>query len=183
MGVLDILVPLRCAVCAALGEPLCPTCAYGLVPLVPPVCERCGAPGAWPVRRCAECAGRRLGFTSARAAIVYDIRAKALVNAWKEHGRRDLARVAATIVAATLPRPSADLLTFVPSDAGRLLTRGHGPAERLAREIGRLWGLRTRTLLIRTRSVSRQRVRDRSLVFAHGRLRRSDLGRVITFVA
>jgi ComF family protein len=109
------------------------------------------------VRRCAECAGRRLGFTTARAAIVYDTRAKAVVNAWKEHGRRDLARVAATIVSATLPRPSADLLTFVPSDPGRLLMRGHGPAERLAREIGRLWGIRTRTLLIRTRSVSRQR--------------------------
>ena len=30
----------------------------------PPVCERCGSPGPWPVRRCAECAGRRLAFAT-----------------------------------------------------------------------------------------------------------------------
>ena len=28
--------------------------------------------GPWPVRRCAECSGRRLAFASARAAIVYE---------------------------------------------------------------------------------------------------------------
>ena len=38
------------------------TCRASFTRLVPPVCERCGSPGPWPVRRCAECAGRRLAF-------------------------------------------------------------------------------------------------------------------------
>jgi hypothetical protein len=46
-------------VCEAPGEALCPGCRGALVRLAPPLCERCGSPGAWPVRRCAECARRR----------------------------------------------------------------------------------------------------------------------------
>ena len=41
-------------------------------PIAPPLCARCGAPTAWPVERCRECAGRRLAFASARAAVAYD---------------------------------------------------------------------------------------------------------------
>ena len=62
----------------------------GLRRIPPPLCERCGAPTAWPVRRCGECAGRRLAFASARAAIVYDEPARALVRSWKERGLRGL---------------------------------------------------------------------------------------------
>ena len=69
-----------------------------LVRCVPPLCERCGAPGPWPVRRCAECSGRRLAFARARAALVYEARARAFVASWKERGRRDLATVAASMV-------------------------------------------------------------------------------------
>ena len=43
-------------------------CLRRLVRCAPPCCERCGAPGPWPVRRCAECSGRRLAFASARAS-------------------------------------------------------------------------------------------------------------------
>ena len=35
-----------------------------LVRCAPPWCDRCGAPGPWPVRRCAECSGRRLAFAA-----------------------------------------------------------------------------------------------------------------------
>lgn len=125
--------------------------------LVPPVCERCGAPGAWPVQRCPECAGRRLGFATARAAILYETRAKRVVEAWKENGRRDLTRVAAELVAEAVPRPHADALAYVPGDRDRVLRRGHAPPERLAWELGRLWSLPVRTLLVRARHVPRQR--------------------------
>jgi predicted amidophosphoribosyltransferase len=155
--VLDVLLPRRCAVCARPGVPLCRDCCTAFVRLLPPVCERCGSPGAWPVRRCAECAGRRLGFATARGAILYDARAKAFVRSWKEHGRRDLARPAADLVAAAVPRLPADIITFVPGDRERGLKRGHSPPERLGRELGAIWELPAASLLVRLKPTPRQR--------------------------
>ena len=72
MQIVDLLLPRRCGICGKVGESACATCLARLVRCLPPWCERCGAPGPWPVRRCAECTGRRLAFTSARAALVYE---------------------------------------------------------------------------------------------------------------
>jgi ComF family protein len=144
-------------VCAAVGAALCVRCRALLVRLSPPLCARCGAPGAWPVARCAECGGRRLAFATARAAILYDDRARRLVTAWKERAQRRLAAVAAAVVAETLARPSVAAVAFVPSDPERTLERGHRPAESLARELGRLWELPVERLIRRVRSVERQR--------------------------
>lgn len=154
---LDVVLPRRCAACEAPGEPLCAGCRDALVRLAPPLCARCGSPGAWPVRRCAECSGRRLAFATARAAVVYDGRARRLVQAWKERGQRRLAREAASLVAETLARPAVEALAYVPSDPGRVRERGFRPAESLARELGRAWELPVEPLVRRVRSVGRQR--------------------------
>jgi predicted amidophosphoribosyltransferase len=154
---LDLLLPSRCAGCDVRGVAFCAGCRDALIRLAPPLCARCGSPGAWPVSRCAECAGRRLAFASARAAIVYDARAKRLVGAWKEHGLRRLAVEGASLVAETLGRPDVAALAFVPADRDRELRRGHRPAEALARELGALWRLPVEPFLRRTRSVERQR--------------------------
>ncbi len=154
---LDILLPNRCAACGALGPAICPGCRDALIRLAPPLCDRCGSPGAWPVQRCAECSGRRIAFASARAAIVYDAPARRFVRAWKEHGQRRLARDAAAIIAETLSRPAVRALAFVPADGERALHRGHRPAEALARELGRVWELPVAPLVRRVRSVERQR--------------------------
>ncbi|HEY8104049.1 MAG TPA: double zinc ribbon domain-containing protein [Gaiellaceae bacterium] len=154
---LDVLLPQRCAACGVPGAALCLGCRDSLIRLAPPLCDRCGSPSAWPVNRCAECAGRRIAFAAARAAVLYDGRARRLVQAWKEHGQRRLAREAAALVADTLTRPDVATLAFVPADADRALQRGHRPAEALARELGRAWELPVEVLLQRTRSVERQR--------------------------
>ncbi len=109
------------------------------------------------MRRCAECSGRRLAFASARSAIVYDARARALVRAWKERGRRRLAREAAAIVADVVPRVGVDALVPVPGDPERARERGHVPAGALARELGALWALPTLDALVRTRPLRPQR--------------------------
>src|SRR3954468_19166204 len=124
MALLDLVLPRRCAVCGRVGTSLCAICLARLVRCAPPWCERCGAPGTWPVKRCAECDGRRLSFASARAALVYDAGARAFVASWKERGRRDLAAVAAELVVSGLPRPDAGVLTFVPGDPDRQLRPG-----------------------------------------------------------
>jgi predicted amidophosphoribosyltransferase len=154
--VLDLLLPQRCVVCGCGGRQLCVDCRDGLQRIEPPLCARCGAPTAWPVERCRECAGRRLGFASARAAVGYDAAARRLVHAWKERGLRRLAAEAAQLVAERLAPPEVDALTFVPADRSRRLERGHNPAERLALELAALWELPCLPLLERTRG-GRQR--------------------------
>ena len=158
MRALDLLLPERCAICDVPGRgALCATCAASLTRLRPPVCERCGSPGPWPVRRCAECAGRRLAFASACSAVVYDAGARALVRAWKERGRRSLAREAAAIVVEVVPSISVEALVPVPGDPERAWERGDVPARGLAHELGRLSGVRVVDVLARTRALRRQR--------------------------
>lgn len=128
-----------------------------LIRLRPPVCERCGSPGPWPVQRCAECAGRRLAFASARSAVVYDAKARTLVRAWKERGRRRLAREAAAIVAEVVAATPIDALVPVPGDPERAWERGDVPARTLAREVGQLWKCDVLDVLARTRPLRRQR--------------------------
>ena len=153
---LDLLLPQRCVVCGRGRSQLCAACREDLPRLEPPLCARCGAPTAWPVERCRECAGRRLAFASARAAAGYDDAARKLVHAWKERGLRRLAAEAARLVAERLPPPGVDALTFVPADRRRRLERGHNPAERLALELAEAWTIPCLPLLERTRG-GRQR--------------------------
>ena len=154
---LDLLLPRRCLVCGDAGAHLCPSCRGGLSRLHPPLCKRCGAPTAWPVERCRECSGRRLGFAGARAAVPYDDAVRRFVGAWKERGLRRLAVEAASLVADCVPAPAADVLTFVPADRRRGGERGHHPAERLARELAGVWQLPFEPLLMRTGASRRQR--------------------------
>jgi predicted amidophosphoribosyltransferase len=144
--VLELLLPQRCLVCRRVGAQVCSTCRDGLQRIEPPLCARCGAPTAWPVERCRECAGRRLAFATARGAVAYDGAVRALVRGWKERGLRGVAGLAAAVVA-----------DCVPAYGERSLRRGHHPAGSLARELGALWGLPVAPLLDRTRAVKRQR--------------------------
>jgi ComF family protein len=154
---LDLVFPRRCVVCGWDGESLCPACQRSLRRLDGTMCRRCGAPTEWPVERCRECGGRRLAFVRARSAVAYDDSAKRLVAAWKERGQRTLATVAAAVVDDVIARPRAYTVTFVPADHGRLLERGHNPAQRLALELGARWQLPTVALLRRRFGVPRQK--------------------------
>jgi predicted amidophosphoribosyltransferase len=155
--VLDLLLPRRCLVCARGGTLLCGDCACALPRLTPPLCARCGAPTAWPVSRCRECAGRRLSFAAARAAAPYEDGVRRVLAAWKERGLRQLAEAAAQLVVERLPRPPCDTVAFVPADRGRRLARGYHPAGRLAGELAAAWSLPCDPLLRRTAPARRQR--------------------------
>jgi len=154
---LDLLLPVRCAVCGRGERLLCPTCLRALGPLAPPLCARCGTPTAWPVERCAECAGRRIAFRTARSAVAYDDVGRAFVRAWKERGLRELGRYAGLLVAEAVPRPAVDALTVVPADRDRTRWRGHSTAESLARDLAAAWELPVVQALRRVRRPERQR--------------------------
>lgn len=156
MALLGLVLPSRCASCDVPGPSLCDVCASALHRIAPPVCARCGCPGAWPVQRCVECRGRRLSFVRARGALVYDERSRPLVSAWKERGRRDLVGLLADIVVRVVVRPDVDVLTFVPGDRERGRARGHVPAQRLAAALGQRWGIPVAKLLVRQGNVSRR---------------------------
>ena len=145
---LDLLLPQRCVACGLPGAQVCGACLESLPRLRGPCCERCCAPTAWPVRRCRECAGRRLAFSRARSAVAYDESVRRVVHAWKERGLRHLALAAAAVTAETLEH-GGEPLAFVPSDPDRGRARGHHPAEALARELGARWNVPVFALLAR----------------------------------
>jgi predicted amidophosphoribosyltransferase len=111
---------------------------------------------AWPVSRCAECAGRKLAFESAHAAVCYTGVARGVVRAWKERGLRRLVPVAAALVCERVPRPAADVITYIPPDGDRSVKRGHHPALDLAQALGERWNLPVARLVDRVRPVARQ---------------------------
>ena len=82
--------------------------------------------------------------------------ARPLLRAWKERGLRPFASRAAGLVVETVTQPAAIAITYIPPDGDRSLRRGHHPAERLARELGEVWGLDCLPLLGRARPVARQ---------------------------
>jgi predicted amidophosphoribosyltransferase len=88
---------------------------------------------------------------------VYDDRARSLVRAWKERGRRTLAREAAAILRDAVPRPDVDALVHVPGDPERARARGAVPPRALARALAAGWGLPLVDPLRRTRELPRQR--------------------------
>jgi len=155
--VLDVLLPQRCLVCGMAGPQLCAGCRAALPVLRPPVCARCGAPTAWPVRRCNECAGRRLAFATARAAVAYNEPVRLLVAGWKERGLRRLADEAASLMTERLAHPGEAVLTFVPPDGDRRLKRGYHPPESLAAALAARWSLPCEPLLARSGISRRQR--------------------------
>jgi ComF family protein len=157
MGLLDLLLPVRCVSCRSESGPLCEGCLTRLVLIREPVCGRCGTPVAWPVQRCLECAGRRLGFGRARAAVAYEGAAVDLVRAWKEQGQRGVATLAARLVAEAVPTPCADALAYIPAVPDRELWRGHNPARALAQALEGWWELPVRALVRRTAFAKQQR--------------------------
>jgi predicted amidophosphoribosyltransferase len=146
-ALLDLLAPPRCSVCRAPGPLLCHTCLTALPLLDGPRCARCGLPAQRPVEDCAHCRGRRLGFHSAAAALVYDGAARDLVHAFKDGGLRGLAEPAAALMTIVLERPEVDVLTWVPPDPLRQALRGYHPARLLAEHLSLRWNLPARPLL------------------------------------
>jgi ComF family protein len=154
------VLPQRCLACARPGPQVCTRCREGLRRIGPPLCERCGAPTAWPVRRCRECSGRRLAFAYARSAVEYDLAVRCIVAAWKERGLRRIGAWAAEVTCEAFRAPTVDCVVAVPPDRDRWLKRGHHAATSLARELAARWELPVESLLERTRASTPQRGLD-----------------------
>ena len=161
-----LLAVLLAPLCGACGRPLlhptrgcvCPECWRGIVPVQPPLCERCGghlSPGTSPsVLLCSHCLSRTFHVSRARAIGSHDGSLRAVVHALKYDGRRSVAAPLGALMRAA----GADLLgecdaaVPVPLHPARRRSRGFNQAEDLARHIG----LPTVRALKRTRDTQTQ---------------------------
>jgi predicted amidophosphoribosyltransferase len=122
-----VLLAATCATCRAPGPPVCPRCALDLrrAPALPPP----------------------PGLDACTALLRYDGAARALLTGLKNGQRRDLVGWLADGLAALVPAPSVDVVTWPPTGAGRRRQRGFDQAELLARALARRWQLPCRALL------------------------------------
>lgn len=143
---LDLVLPPLCACCdtpvEAPGQ-LCATCFGQLAFISEPACQRCGLPfssheAAGRSRVCDACSTDPPPWRQARAALVYDDKAKSLILPLKHTDRGENAAVLALHMhragAALLAR--ADLLVPVPLHRWRLLRRRYNQAAFLAHALG-----------------------------------------------
>ena len=136
---------------------ICDDCLRSLTLLRAPLCERCGAPTAWPVARCGECCrppprvhvcpGSGCLRECARAGSSARGRsaASASWHPWPPTSSRQ-----------SCAAPVADVITCIPPDGDRSLRRGRQPAADLADELAVRWHVDVAPLLTRTRAVTQQ---------------------------
>ena len=147
-AVLSVVLAPSCAACDALLDhptrgPVCDICWRSILPLTPPLCDRCGDPlPTWraisiPLALCPRCRRTRRVVARARAIGSYDGALRAIVHALKYDGRRSLARR----LAAMMRRRGADVIDGadcavpVPLHASRRRQRGFNQAADLARYV------------------------------------------------
>ena len=149
-AILSVLLAPSCAACGRLldqptGGPVCAGCWNSILPLTPPLCDRCGDPlPSWrvislPLALCPRCRRTTSDVSRARAIGGYDGRLRSIVHALKYEGRRSLARPLADL----MRERGADILAGaacvvpVPLHPARRRERGFNQAADLAHHLGR----------------------------------------------
>jgi ComF family protein len=148
-AILSIVLAPACAACEEPLDhptrgPVCGRCWRSILPLTPPLCDRCGDPlPAWreisvPLACCPRCRRRTRFVDRARAIGAYDGALRAIIHALKYDGRRSLARPLGALMrergAAILE--GACCAVPVPLHRSRRRRRGFNQADDLARRVG-----------------------------------------------
>ena len=148
-AILSVVFSPACAACdkALLSPtrgPVCGACWASILPLTPPLCDRCGDPlPSWrlvsiPLACCPRCRRRRRLIDRARAIGAYDGALRAIIHALKYEGRRSLARPLGRL----MRERGRDVLAGaacaipVPLHPSRRRHRGFNQAADLARHVG-----------------------------------------------
>lgn len=175
-ALLSVILAPACAACDQLLDhptrgPVCAHCWQSILPLTPPLCDRCGDPlPTWrsisrPLAVCARCRRTRPLLVRTRAIGAHEGALRSIVHALKYEGRRSLARP----LAALMRQRGADVLRGatcavpVPLHPWRRSERGFNQAADLARHLGLpvVFALRRkRTTLTQTGLPAAQRHRN-----------------------
>jgi ComF family protein len=148
-AILSVVLAPECAACEEPLDrptqgPVCERCWRSILPLTPPLCDRCGDPlPTWrvvslPLALCPRCRRTPRLVDRGRAIGAYEGALRAIIHALKYEGRRSLARR----LGALMRRRGADLLEGaacaipVPLHPSRRRHRGFNQSADLARHIG-----------------------------------------------
>lgn len=152
--IVNLLLPPRCAVCGKvldIDKGLCDECIAEFDFIKDAVCYRCGRPfGNLSDGRghgvCASCLHRKRHlFRFSRSAFGYDEFSKKLILDFKFHDRTDLASLLAKmmyVAGSDIFAAGIDVIVPVPLHYTRLLKRRYNQSALLARELGRLSGVK-----------------------------------------
>jgi ComF family protein len=148
-ALLSVVLAPSCAACGVLLEhptrgPVCELCWRSILPLTPPLCDRCGDPlPSWrvislPLCTCPRCRRRPPAVSRAAAVGTYDGALRAIVHAIKYEGRRSLARPVTALIRhrCRVVLEGADVVVPVPLHPSRRRSRGFNQALDLARHLG-----------------------------------------------
>ena len=144
-AVLDLLLPLSCAVCHREGRFLCPECEETLPRLEEPYCSVCADPGS--SRLCDWCASTRPAIAGIRAPYLFEGAVREMVHSLKYRNLRAAAPDLAGLLSAFLetnPIP-ADVLMPVPLHGRGERERGYNQSELVARELSKRTGVPMQT--------------------------------------
>jgi len=137
---LDLMLPQRCAACAApvtsARHPFCELCWQSVL-LVDRACTCCGLPGGEGL--CPACEGHPPPYSMARSAVEYGGQAAAAIRQLKYGGRSYLCRPLASLLRPHLPEfLPLDMVLPVPLHPRRMRQRGYNQAAVLAGELVRV---------------------------------------------
>ncbi len=148
-ALVSVLFAPACAACQQLLEhptegPVCSSCWASILPITPPICDRCGDPlPAWrtisrPLDCCPRCRRLPRFVDRSRAIGAYDGALRAIVHALKYEGRRSLARRLGGLmrVRGEEMLNGAACAIPVPLHRSRLRHRGFNQAADLSRQLG-----------------------------------------------
>ncbi len=164
-GVLDMVAPCQCLLCAApVSEPasLCVSCWAGLRHLDEPVCDMLGTPFAYdqgPGVLSPAALANPPAWDRSRAAVAFDEASRRIVHALKYNDRQDAGLLMARMMARAGRQllAEADLILPVPLHRWRLWRRRFNQsaylAARLAALSGKTW---EHALLVKARQTSSQ---------------------------
>jgi len=155
---LDLVWPMRCVGCEALGALLCPDCEEQLPRIEPSqACPRCGAP--YGALICTECYSRNgqilHSYQSCVSAFEYLGAAQMLIRVYKDQHERRLSSLCASAALQSVPKDWwdwADLLTYIPSSQNRIRQRGFDHMRLMAERLGELGGIGCQQLLAKADS-------------------------------
>ena len=161
-GVLELLLPERCAACDALlpgPGVFCEPCESTVQPVEAPWCRVCAEPGVADGHLCQRCLREVPPFVKARSAFLHEGAIAKAVQRFKYADRPDLSRQLGQLLASAMKAelPAGAVVVPIPLHLERFRSRKFDQAALLAVEVAKQTGLALREdLLTRVRHTERQ---------------------------
>jgi ComF family protein len=140
---LDLILPQYCMGCRQEGRVICLPCRSRLPRLISPFCSRCGLPQN-DGKPCQDCADQSFIIDGIRSVFLFEGLIQKAIHSFKYQNLRTLTRPLAETMAEYIKTNNMpiEVLIPVPLHPARLHQRGYNQSFLLARELGKLCGIK-----------------------------------------